>query len=255
MCTAVISIEPGSAVPVLLVGVRDEFAGRPWRSPGFHWPDRPGLLGGQDLRAGGTWLAVDPALHRASCVLNGFGKHAPAATRRSRGELPLLAAGGEQLGDPEGYDPFHLVRAEASGVRMWSWNGLELTERELDPGLHIVVNTGLDGAGQDMLAPPAAVADMAARLAYFRPRLHAARRPEPRDGVVEAAWGDWLPLVGGDDLAPEDPRALVVRRDFGDAGVWGSSSISLVALRPGGVRYDFAAVPSPAGAPAWERVA
>ncbi|RFU39238.1 hypothetical protein DZF91_23470, partial [Actinomadura logoneensis] len=71
MCTAIVSVDPASPVPVLLVGVRDEFIDRDWEGPGRHWPDRPGLIGGRDLRAGGTWLAVDPAARRAATVLNG----------------------------------------------------------------------------------------------------------------------------------------------------------------------------------------
>jgi len=56
MCTALLSIQPG--LPALLVGVRDELSDRAWEPPGRHWPDHPGLVGGRDLQAGGTWLAV-----------------------------------------------------------------------------------------------------------------------------------------------------------------------------------------------------
>jgi hypothetical protein len=250
MCTVLVSIDPASAVPVLLVGVRDEFTARPWRAPGPYWPDHPGLLGGQDLQAGGTWLAVDPARQSAACVLNGFGVHVAEEGRRSRGDLPL----GAPLDDLAHYDPFHLLRATATGVHLWSWDGVELVDRELTAGLHIVVNTGLEGIGQESFAPEVAAADMAARLAYFRPRLAAARRPEPVAGDTASAWGEWLPLTSGDRLAREDPRALLVRREFPEARLWGSSSISLVALRPGGVRYDFAAVPPENSTFIWQRV-
>ncbi|MFC6936356.1 NRDE family protein [Actinomadura yumaensis] len=46
-------------------------------APGHHWPDRPGLVAGRDLRAGGTWLAVDPVAPRVATVLNGRGRMAP----------------------------------------------------------------------------------------------------------------------------------------------------------------------------------
>src|SRR5215472_2585127 len=95
MCTALLSIEPGR--PVLLVGVRDELIDRAWEPPGPHWPDRPGLIGGRDLQAGGTWLAVSPRHQRASCVLNARGKLAPPASRLSRGVLPLAAAAGQPI--------------------------------------------------------------------------------------------------------------------------------------------------------------
>src|SRR5271165_3211596 len=92
MCTAILSLEPGR--PVLLAGVRDELTDRAWEAPGQFWPQYPGLIGGRDLLAGGTWLAVSPDGQRVACVLNGRGQPAPATSRRSRGVLPLLAAAG-----------------------------------------------------------------------------------------------------------------------------------------------------------------
>ncbi|ACY97852.1 MULTISPECIES: NRDE family protein [Thermomonospora] len=244
MCTAVVDFDPSSPVPLLLVGVRDEFADRPWLPPGPHWPDRPALLGGRDLRAGGTWLALHPQERRVACVLNGRGRPAPAAARASRGELPLRAAGGEEPKewDLTRFDPFHLVCADPAGARLWSWDGHELTERTLGAGLHIIVNTGLEGAGPAAATDPQeaeGARQMAARIAHFRPRLAAARRPAPRTGTTAAAWGEWLPLVEGDGLDRSDPRALILTRRF-PQGLWGTSSISLVALSPQSVRYDFA---------------
>src|SRR5258707_11085443 len=95
MCTAVLSIKPG--LPVLLAGVRDELTDRPWEPPGPHWPSYPGLLGGKDLQAGGTWLAVLPSRPRAACVLNRIRLIAPAAPRRSRRGLPLVASPGGSI--------------------------------------------------------------------------------------------------------------------------------------------------------------
>ena len=60
---------------------------RAWRPPARHWPDHPGLIGGRDELAGGTWLALDPAAPRVACVLNGVGTAAargdPALARRT----------------------------------------------------------------------------------------------------------------------------------------------------------------------------
>ncbi len=64
--------------------------------------------------------------------------------------------------------------------------------------------------------------------------------PDPLPGSpVEKAWGAWLTLLNGDGIGPADERALIVRRDLGDGRVWGTTSISLVALSLDGVRYDF----------------
>ena len=134
MCTVVISLAPEDPVPLLLLGIRDEFTGRPWQPPARHWPGSP-LIGGRDEQAGGTWLAVHPDLHRVSCVLNGRGEFAPADRRRSRGELPLRAAAvgrralKELHDDPDTlarYDPFYLVCADLNpfpAVLLLSWDG------------------------------------------------------------------------------------------------------------------------------------
>ncbi len=247
MCTAIVSIDPDG--PVLLAGVRDELADRAWEPPGRHWPDHPGLIGGRDLLAGGTWLAVAPAAQRVACVLNARGRMAPEASRRTRGVLPLQAA---ELGKLEraglaGFDPFHLLSAEPGRAVLWSWDGAELAERELTAGLHMVVNSGLDGELRD------AMDHERARIAHFLPRLSGARRPDPRPGdPVSLAWGAWLPLLDGDGLAPDDPRALIVRRDLGGGRIWGTTSISLVALSAGGLRYDF--TPAPGDTAAWREV-
>ena len=78
-------------------------------------------------------------------MLNAVGCPAPAATRRSRGSLPLTAAAGTPL-DRDALadlDPFHLLTAEPGGAIIQSWDGRALTERTLPPGLHVVVNSGL----------------------------------------------------------------------------------------------------------------
>jgi hypothetical protein len=276
MCTALLSIDPG--LPALLVGVRDELSDRPWEPPGRHWPDHPDLVGGRDLQAGGTWLAVSPARQRASCVLNALGQPAPEAARLTRGSLPLRAAAGEPLARSElsHLDPFHLLTVEPARALWQSWDGRQLTERELGPGLHFAVNSGLasdllpetaegvanggvanGGAANDRVANGGAAngrvangrAHELARIGYFLPRLKDAARPDPRPGQsVADAWGEWFPLVNGNGIGTDDDRALIVRRELGGGRVWGTSSISLIALSPSLLRYDFTARPGdPAG--------
>lgn len=279
MCTALVSHDPQARFPVFLLGVRDEFVARSWLPPARHWPDRPGLVGGRDLRAGGTWLAADPAVPRAACVLNGRGRPAPEARRRSRGELPLLLAADGTLGDLDCtvFDPFHLLCAEPDGVLLWSWDGRVLDERRLGPGLHMVVNSGLEGEGQGESTDVSEGAGhelMSARIAHFRPRFATAPRPDPGHvpghvpasapgqaasavpvapvapaalGTAAGGWGGWQPLIDGGGLEPADPRALIVRHDLGEGRVWGTTSVSLLALAPGRLRYDFNARPGDPG--------
>jgi hypothetical protein len=253
MCTAILGLEPGGSI--LLAGVRDELVDRAWQAPGWYWPDVPGVIGGRDLLAGGTWLAVAPAARRVACVLNGRGRMAPAGSRRSRGVLPLdVAAGGEPVrGELAAFDPFHLLLAEPGTAVLWSWDGERLAERKLVAGLHMVVNSGLAGGNPPADDDAQGRAHETARIAHFLPRLQAAPRPDPKPGApVRDAWGAWLPLLSGDGIAPDDLRALIVRRDFGGGRIWGTTSISLVSITPGGMRYDF--TPAPGDPAAWYSV-
>jgi Transport and Golgi organisation 2 len=269
MCTVVVSLAPQAPVPLLLLGVRDEFAGRPWRPPARHWSDPAWspLIGGIDDQAGGTWLAVHPDQPRVGCILNGRGKFAPPDRRRSRGELPLraaaegpqalqeLRAGREALAR---YDPFYLVCADLDAALLLGWDGMDAELTELGPATHVLTNAG-------HMYPPAEPAnsdepkhadepeppDM--KAARFGPKF-AARRPSGDPAAtLEEAWGDWLALAAGDGLAVTEPGAIIVRRDLPDGRVWGSTSVTLIALAAAGrLRYDFQ--PDPAGPGAWYSV-
>jgi hypothetical protein len=264
MCTLVVSREPDARCPLLVVAVRDEMLDRDWRPPAHHWPDHPDLVGGLDLLAGGTWLAVRPATPdrdegvRIGCVLNGTGAPAPEATRRSRGDLPLRAAAGGTLAgiDPAPYDPFHLILVGTGGDEgeVLSWDGHAERRFPLGVGTHFFDNHGYWHPGQQEPGTP--------RAARFGPAF-AAARPDP-DGTSEVAeaWQPWAELLRYGLLPPDDPRALLVRHqlppdpnDHPHTRVAGSSSITLLAagrdLGPAGLRYDFTAHPEH---PGWRHV-
>jgi hypothetical protein len=251
MCTAILGLGPDGTL--LLAGVRDEFLQRAWLPPAHLWPDYPALIGGRDQRAGGTWLALDPTAPRVACILNGRGQPAPPDIRESRGELPLRAAARAPIGpvgsarshgpadtyDLTTFDPFLLVVATPRRADLLNWDGDQLTRRTLDPGLHLVVNSGLAGD----LRPDAGEHETE-RIRHFQARLAAVPFPQPKPGdTVDEAWAPWLPLLNGDGLSTDDPRALIVRREFDDGRTWGTTSISLVAFTPAGLRYDFTAHP------------
>ena len=237
-------------MPLVLLGVRDELVGRPWRPPARHWPGSP-LVGGIDEQAGGTWLAVRPDIPRAACLLNGRGAEADPARRRSRGELPLRAAADgagvlkELADDPaalRAYDPFYLVCAVSDAVTLLSWDGTSASTRDLAPGTHLLTNAGHaypadPSHPDDPVAEPKAVG-FGPKFAASRPSADAG----PATGVREA-WGKWLDLAGGDERDLADPGAIIARRDLPDGRLWGTTSVTLVALAPDQIRYDFQASP------------
>jgi Transport and Golgi organisation 2 len=300
VCTVVVSFVPDAPMPLLLLGVRDEFAGRPWLPPARHWPGSP-LIGGRDEQAGGTWLAVHPAVPRVGCILNGRGEPAAPALRRTRGELPLRAAAEGQAvlrelhEKPEtltSYDPFHLVCADPAGALLLTWNGTTAALEDLPPGTHVLTNPGhlyppptIQATAKATTNPTtsapanATTADTSAYLkaARFGPKFAAHRPSGDPAATIAAAWGDWLKLASGDGLPVTDPAAIIVRKELPDGRVWGSTSVTLVALgttapgttapgttapgttapgttAPGtaALRYDFQ--PDPANPAAWYSV-
>src|SRR5262249_36912335 len=90
MCKLVILRRPGHRWPVLIGANRDEMIDRPSNPPGRHWADRPELVAGLDMLAGGSWLGVND-WGVAAAVLNRHGSLGPAPGQRSRGELVLEA--------------------------------------------------------------------------------------------------------------------------------------------------------------------
>ncbi len=245
MCTVVVSLAPADDVPLLLLGIRDEFTGRPWQPPARHWPGSP-LIGGIDEQAGGTWLAVHPDLPRVSCILNGRGEAAPASRRRSRGELPLRAATGgpealrqlhAETGALASYDPFHLLCADRAAVLLLSWDGQRAALSDLEPATHLLINTG------HAYPPRANDPAIDPKAARFGPKFAAQRPSGDPAATIKDAWGDWLTLIASGD--PAEPGAIIVRRELPDGRVYGSTSVTLVALAGnGGLRYDFQPVPA-----------
>jgi uncharacterized protein with NRDE domain len=57
MCLVVLAVKQSAEFPLIVLGNRDEFHSRPTRDANW-WADMPDIVGGRDLQAGGTWLAL-----------------------------------------------------------------------------------------------------------------------------------------------------------------------------------------------------
>ncbi len=229
MCSVVLLRRPHHDWPLIFAGNRDEMAGRPWRAPGRHWPDRPEVVAGMDELAGGSWLGLND--HGVlACVLNRFGSLGPAAGKRSRGELVLEAldhadarAAVEALADlePAAYRSFNLVIADSSEafwLRHLGDDAESVVVQPLPPGVSMI--TAADR--NDTKSP---------RIGWFLPRFKAASPPEPGDGD----WSDWQRLLASREhdpaVGPEGAMTVALPSGFG------TLSSSLIALpshqRPG----------------------
>lgn len=84
MCLVLFAFDPDSHHPLVVAANRDEFYARPARAA-HYWDDRPALLAGRDLSAGGTWLGVSRN-GRFATVTN-FAEEGPSEAPLSRGLL------------------------------------------------------------------------------------------------------------------------------------------------------------------------
>lgn len=188
VCTVVVRREPGAALRVL--AIRDELMSRPFDDPGEWWPGHPGVVGGRDRVAGGSWCVSDVARGTTALVLN---RPERRTGTPSRGVLPLAALehGPDWTHHVDHRDmaSFTLLLAGPDGVHAWSWDAQRFTARELGDPTHFVTPNGVDPD------------DAEARR--FGGRF-AASRPDA-----------WRALVVGQEPAA-DRSALVVRHEIGE---------------------------------------
>lgn len=230
MCTFVVLRRPGHAWPLLIGANRDESVLRPWRAPGRHWPDRPDVVAGQDLEAGGTWLGLNDHGVVAG-ILNRRHSLGPAPDKRSRGELVLDALDFADAADaaqamahidPNAYRAFNMAIADerdAFWVRSTGEGRTLVTP--IPEGVSILTAWDLNDTV------------MSDRTRHYLPRFHTAAPPDP----AAADWSVWEGLFGSEDTAPgvRDPNgAMRVVTEWGFATV--SSSLIAVPASDGSGR-------------------
>lgn len=149
MCLIVFAWQVLPDTPLVLAANRDEFYARP-TLPLHEWSAHPGIWGGQDLQAGGTWLGL--SRHGRFAALTNyrdpaqFGRQAP-----SRGQLTTDFLLSEM--DPKTYlesilpianrfNGFNLLVGTAS--ELWYLSNYEGRVREVLPGIYGLSNHLLD---------------------------------------------------------------------------------------------------------------
>ncbi len=211
VCTVVTHWTRGDAVRIL--AVRDEFVSRDFDDPDEWWPDHPGVVGGRDRRAGGSWCVANIAAGSTALVLNRTERHTGTP---SRGRLPLaaIAVGDEwpQHLDHREMASFILVLADPSGVTAWTWDAVALTRADLEPGTHMITTLGVDAEDE--------------KTARF-----ATQFDDP----------DWKAVVSARPPA-DDRTALVVRHEF-ETDTYATVLGQLIESAPGRLRISYSRTP------------
>lgn len=134
--------------PLIVAANRDEFHRRP-AAPAAFWSDRPGILGGRDLEAKGTWMAVSRS-GRFAAVTNYRGAREPSAAE-SRGALVtrFLESSGqvrvyitEVVKKQKSYSGYNLLACD--GEELWWTSNRDSAPRRLEPGYYALGNLLLD---------------------------------------------------------------------------------------------------------------
>ena len=150
MCLLVFAWRSHPRYRLVVAGNRDEFHERPAAPLGW-WSDAPDVLGGRDLRAGGTWLAFARS-GRFGLVTNFRDANGAPPGAPSRGELVPAFLRGTQgaagflsglLPGMHAYAGFNLLLGDARGLH-YCCNVGDEGPRELPPGIYGLSNHRLD---------------------------------------------------------------------------------------------------------------
>lgn len=152
MCTILFALEQFEDAPLAVAANRDESADRPASPPRVVEGD-PTILMPLDERAGGTWMGVNE--HGLFAIVANRWTDDELAGERSRGLLVRDVLGAESVdeaattirektADAE-YDGFALLVASSDDATVFTWDGV-LGEESMEPGGHVLVNTGMDGS-------------------------------------------------------------------------------------------------------------
>ncbi|MFA5591195.1 MAG: NRDE family protein [Lysobacteraceae bacterium] len=147
MCLILVGVDARPGSRVMLLANRDEQHARA-SAAAAPWEEDVRVLGGRDLVAGGSWLAVrGDGRFAAVTNLRDLHNGPPPSAPRSRGELVRDFVCGEQSAERwldalltriDLYAPFNLIVGDAEGVRVL--DGSTGEHHRLAPGLHAISN-------------------------------------------------------------------------------------------------------------------
>ncbi|WP_311171018.1 NRDE family protein [Halobellus ordinarius] len=244
MCTLTLAWRAFDEAPVVVAANRDELLERDADLPTVEAGD-PSFVAPRDAEAGGTWIGYNESGVFAG-ITNRWVEVAEGG-ERSRGLLvrdvlraesaAAARATVEAAVETDTYDGFNLVVAErgdgstdeAPAAYLFEWDG-DLEIRRLEPGVHVVVNVGVDGEYVEPEREPSRGREQAQNAERVREAL------DPEAFESAAAWRDAAAEVLGD----HDYGVCIHEPERG----FGTRSSSLITLYVDG-STDFAFADGP----------
>jgi uncharacterized protein with NRDE domain len=160
MCVAAVAWQAHPAYHLVAIGNRDEYHERP-AAPLARWEN--GIIAGQDLKSGGTWLGVSEQ-GRFALVTNLRGYDLPDPDKASRGALVSdQLTGTGPYADPataalSDFNPFNLIVADRSTAHFLSNRPGDI-RTQLPHGIYGLSNGALDAPWPKTLQLKAALTD------------------------------------------------------------------------------------------------
>jgi uncharacterized protein with NRDE domain len=145
MCLIIVAHRASSRFPLVIAANRDEDHLRPSRAA-HAWDDAPDVIGGRDLLAGGSWLAIRRGGRWAAVTnLRGSAKQPDSRSRGALvagfvlGEATPIGYASAVAREADAYAGFHLLAGVAGESLAYFATGIS-DARELPPGIHGVSN-------------------------------------------------------------------------------------------------------------------
>ena len=193
MCLVVFAWKVHPDYPLILAANRDEYHARPAQEAHW-WPDRPDILAGRDLQAGGTWLALSRS-GRFATVTNYREAQKQRPGLRSRGEIATQYSGSNSSAydfvaalDGDRYAGVSVLVADGDSICYRS--NRNDTAVSLSPGIYGLSNASLDTPWSKLLRTKDALAERIAD-GNINPtellRLLADRSPAPHEEIDAGA--------------------------------------------------------------------
>lgn len=240
MCLLITLFGVVPGVPLIVAANRDERLDRPAVAAAVLREREPRILGGRDLLAGGTWLAVSD-LGVVAGLTNQPTADGRDPAKRSRGELPLICASQPSAKqamsaltagvDPERYNPCWMLVGDRDalysvGIGAGS-PGPEI--EQLRPGLHVLENAPLRAGS----AKAAFVRELVEQRLAEQPRADAAAIAE----ILQAVLNDHRPAVPEPSTHASGrvwPASLTAACVHAEGYDYGTRSSAIITVRAAG---------------------